>query len=78
MAKRLLELGAVYGEPVENGTRIGLRLPQELLAGMLATSRQSINKELKIWEARGWIAVKYNTIVLSQPEALRKLLLEAE
>jgi CRP-like cAMP-binding protein len=78
MAKRLLELGAVYGEPVENGTRIGLRLPQEVLAGMLATSRQSINKELKIWEARGWIAVKYNTIVLSQPEALRKLLLEAE
>lgn len=78
LAKRLLELSAVYGEPVDEGVRIALRLPQELLAGMMATSRQSINKELKVWEARGWIAMKYNTIVLCQSEALRQLQLTTE
>ncbi|MGH8429398.1 MAG: Crp/Fnr family transcriptional regulator, partial [Solimonas sp.] len=78
LAKRLLELAAIYGEPTERGVRIGLRLPQQVLAGMVAASRQSISKELKAWEARGWIGLSYNTLVLQQPEALRQLLRLAE
>ena len=74
LAKRLLELAVQYGEPEGEGVRIGLRLPQQLLADMMATSRQSISKELKAWEAKGWIAMKYNTLILRQPEALRSLL----
>ncbi|WP_162932210.1 Crp/Fnr family transcriptional regulator [Solimonas sp. K1W22B-7] len=78
LAKRLLELAAQYGERGDGGLRIGLRLPQQLLADMMATSRQSISKELKAWEARGWIAMKYNTLILQQPEALRQLVLSGE
>lgn len=74
LAKRLLELAVQYGEPEGEAVRIGLRLPQQLLADMMATSRQSISKELKAWEAKGWIAMKYNTLILQQPEALRALL----
>jgi CRP/FNR family cyclic AMP-dependent transcriptional regulator len=74
LAKRLLELAAQYGEPDGEGIRIGLRLPQQLLADMMATSRQSISKELKAWETQGWIAMKYNTLILCRPEALRLLI----
>lgn len=74
LAKRLLELAAQYGEPDGEGVRIGLRLPQQLLADMMATSRQSVSKELKAWETQGWIAMKYSTMILRQPDALRKLL----
>lgn len=78
LAKRLLELAAQYGEPEGAGVRIDLRLPQQLLADMLVTSRQSLSKELKAWENRGWIAMKYNTLILQQPEALRTLLRQQE
>ncbi|HSW11741.1 MAG TPA: Crp/Fnr family transcriptional regulator, partial [Solimonas sp.] len=78
LAKRLLELSATHGQPEGESVRIDLRLPQQLLADMMATSRQSISKELKAWEARGWIALKYNTLTLLQPQALRQLLRTAE
>jgi len=78
LAKRLLELAASFGEPAGGGTRIKLRLPQEVLAGMMATSRQSLSKVLKAWEANGWIAIKYNTLTVLQPRALEQLLRVAD
>lgn len=78
LAKRLLELAASHGQSTDEGVVIRLRLPQELVAGMVATSRQTVSKELKQWEAHGWIAMRYNTLILKEPESLHRLLTMAE
>ena len=54
-------------------TRITLHLSQENLSQMLGTSRQSINKVLKIWEQAGLISLRYGSITLINLEALRQL-----
>lgn len=51
-----------------------LSLRQDLLAGHLGVSRQSINRQLKIWEKQGWITVGYRCISVHDAEALRNVL----
>ena len=44
LAKHLLRLIGNYGQPVSGGIEIGLRLSQQELAHMMATTRESVNK----------------------------------
>jgi len=76
LAKRLLDLARVYGVDTPLGQRIDLHLPQEDLGRMLGASRQSVSKELKRWEARGWIGVQYGKVVICDEAALRRLVNE--
>ncbi len=45
-------------------------LSQELLGKMLNASRQSVGKELKFFEAQGWIRVQYGKILILDMAAL--------
>ncbi len=40
---------------------------------MLGASRQGISKDLKAWEARGWIALRYGQLVIRDAAALRRI-----
>ncbi|HSW12384.1 MAG TPA: Crp/Fnr family transcriptional regulator [Solimonas sp.] len=71
LARRLLDLLALYGRDTPQGQLIDLHLPQDDLGRMLGASRQSISKELKAWEARGWIAVDYGKLSVRDLAALR-------
>lgn len=73
LAKRLLDLSRVYGEETPQGRRIELHLPQEDLGRMLGASRQSVSKELKRWEAQGWIGVEYGKVMIRDEAALLQL-----
>ena len=73
LAKRLLELAADHGEPVQGGTRIALRLPQEELGTMLAASRERVGRHLKSWEREGWLRLEYGRVVVCDEAALRAL-----
>ncbi len=75
LAKRLLDLAAIYGETSADGLRIKLALPQEDLARMLGATRQSINKELRALTVQGLLAVKSGRIVLRDVDRLRDHLL---
>jgi CRP/FNR family cyclic AMP-dependent transcriptional regulator len=77
LAKRLLELSRIYGADTPLGRRIDLHLPQEDLGRMLGASRQSVSKELKRWEARGWISVEYGKVLIRDAAALQQLVGEA-
>jgi CRP-like cAMP-binding protein len=77
LAKRLLELSRIYGADTPQGRRIDLHLPQEDLGRMLGASRQSVSKELKRWEARGWIGVEYGKVLVRDAAALQQLVAEA-
>lgn len=74
LARRLLDLARDYGEPHEKGTLITLHLPQDELGRMLGTSRQSISKELKAFEARGLVSLAYGKVVVSDAEGLQALI----
>jgi CRP/FNR family transcriptional regulator, cyclic AMP receptor protein len=71
IAIRLLDLAQAYGRPTAEGVMIDLRLPQEDLARMLGLTRQSVNKELKALQARGWLDVRRGRLTLTAAQALR-------
>ena len=74
LARLLVKLAADYGKPHESGgTRIGMKLSQRDLSSLVASTRESINKQLRIWRQAGTIDLVENHIVLLQPQNLRAL-----
>lgn len=71
LAKRLLSLARVYGEPDADGVRLDLHLTQETLAQMFGAARQSVSKQLKAWERAGWLRLAYGGVVLRHPKELQ-------
>jgi CRP/FNR family transcriptional regulator, cyclic AMP receptor protein len=72
LAKRLLDLGARYGKPTDQGIEIDLRLTQQELAAMVGTTRESVNKQLGWLGDQQLIALDRQRIVLLRPEELRR------
>ncbi len=72
VAARLLELAVTRGQPFDGGIRIDLRMSQRTLAGMVLASRESVNRALAILIADGAVAQESGTIVIRQPELLRR------
>jgi CRP/FNR family transcriptional regulator, cyclic AMP receptor protein len=72
VAKKLLELAETHGEPAPGGTRITLRITQRTLAGMVAASRENVNRALSRLQARGDIAMEGGYISILRPTELRK------
>lgn len=58
--------GARDGEPV-------LKLSQENLGQMLGVTRQSVNRQLREWEAQGIVRLQYGRIVIVNESMLRQL-----
>jgi len=79
LAKRLLNLADLYGqEQPGGGVLIGLNLPQQELARMMGTSRESVNKQLQIWRNQGWIELARGKVTILNEEALQYVLEAAE
>jgi CRP-like cAMP-binding protein len=66
----VLSLAELFGD--DAGT-IALDISQDKLAALLGTSRQTINRILRDWEARGWIARRYMQLRIVRPESLRSV-----
>ncbi|WP_433704686.1 Crp/Fnr family transcriptional regulator [Paraburkholderia sacchari] len=73
VAERLLSLADRYGNAVDAGVEIGLKLSQDDLAALLGVSRQSINKELRAFADRGWIEIRYGQITIVDSAALLRV-----
>lgn len=74
LAKRLLSLARTHGRQMERGLLIDTKLSQGELAKSLATSRESVNKQLARWQRDGIIRVVEGAITLIDREALRQVL----
>ena len=72
LAKKLLKLAERYGRETPKGIMIGLRLTQGDLAAMLGVTRETVNKHLKIFRARGLINLQAQRVVVRRPEDLRR------
>ncbi len=74
LAKRLVALTRLYGEPTKSGIRIGIKLSQRELGELIGASRETVNKQLRAWAEGGildWGEDGQITIV--SPEGLETL-----
>lgn len=77
LAKRLLYLSDNHGSPAEEGDLVGVRISQHLLASMIGTSREAVNKQLRSWEGDGVVDVRRGSITVLNRAHLQHILDES-
>jgi CRP/FNR family transcriptional regulator, cyclic AMP receptor protein len=71
LARKLLELMRTHGSTVDGGgTRIDQRLPQHILGELVGATRESINKQMRLWVGAGAIQVDRGFVTVVDPRAL--------
>lgn len=66
LAKRILLLAKLFGHPhSEGGIRIALQLSQQDLAELLVVTRESVNRQLRLWENEGLMTLKSGYLVVT-------------
>ncbi len=71
-AKKLVELASMHGRKTGDDIYIELSLTQKELASMVGTTRESINKELRILREKGLVSIQENGICLHNLERLKR------
>lgn len=77
LARLLLKLSDDYGRPTADaagGTRIDMKLSQRDLSNLVASSRESVNKQLAVWRREGVVELDAGYLILRRPQALQSLL----
>jgi CRP/FNR family transcriptional regulator, cyclic AMP receptor protein len=72
VAKALLELSDKFGRPTDQGIQVDHDLTQEELAQLVGASRETVNKALADFASRGWIQLAAKSVLLIDPERLRR------
>jgi CRP-like cAMP-binding protein len=73
LAKKLVSLSRVYGSETPDGLRIDLKLSQGELGELVATTRESINKQIKSWSAEGLVSMKNRVVTIHRLDDLEAL-----
>jgi len=74
LARVLLKLAADYGrQHVAGSMRIDLKLSQRDLSNLVASSRESVNKQLRVWREGGVVDIEDGFIVLRRASELKRL-----
>ena len=69
VAKTLMRLAAGQKEPP--GKTVSLRVSQQELAGMVGATRESVNKQLHVWQRAGIVRLGKRLIVIDDAAALK-------
>ncbi|MEH3140914.1 MAG: Crp/Fnr family transcriptional regulator [Mycobacterium kyogaense] len=70
VAKHLLGLAQRFGVQEHGAMRVPMELTQEQFAHLVGSSRESVNKALCDFAARGWIVVARDSILIRESEPL--------
>ena len=74
LAFRLLQLADRHGEPADGGMRIPFALSQSLLASLVGSSREHVNRALSKLTRSGMLSREEDgTLILRRLDALRAL-----
>ncbi|MEQ9349876.1 MAG: Crp/Fnr family transcriptional regulator [Alphaproteobacteria bacterium] len=73
LARRLLSLSTTYGQHTPQGIRLTLPLSQETLSQMTGASRESVNREIGVWQKDGVLSYEKGYILIHDPEALGRI-----
>jgi CRP/FNR family transcriptional regulator, cyclic AMP receptor protein len=72
VAKALLDLAERFGVPTPAGIQVNHDLTQEELAQLVGASRETVNKALADFAARGWLQLAAKSVLLTDVDRLRK------
>ena len=72
VAKALLDLADRFGLRRPDGLQVNHDLTQEELAQLVGASRETVNKALADFVGRGWIQLSAKSVLLVDPERLRR------
>jgi CRP/FNR family cyclic AMP-dependent transcriptional regulator len=70
LARLLVRLADAHGSATPQGIRIDFKLSQHDIGTRVASSRESVNKQLHIWRDAGWLSLDRGYIILRQPDQL--------
>jgi len=73
LAKKLIALMKIYGEKNSSGTIINFHFSQAALGNMLNVSRESINKQMRIWEQGGLLSHEQGIITIKEENMLKEI-----
>jgi CRP/FNR family transcriptional regulator, cyclic AMP receptor protein len=72
VAKNLLDLAERFGERDNAGLHVHHDLTQEELAQLVGASRETVNKALADFAARGWLQISARSVLILDSERLRR------
>ena len=72
VARALIDLGEKFGQPSPEGLNVTHDLTQEELAQLVGASRETVNKALADFAARGWLRLESRSVLLIDPERLSR------
>ena len=72
VAKALLDLADRFGEEQDGGLEVHHDLTQEELAQLVGASRETVNKALADFSARGWLQLHAKSVLILDRERLAK------
>jgi CRP/FNR family transcriptional regulator, cyclic AMP receptor protein len=71
LARVLLKMADDYGRPVADGVRIDMKLSQRDLSTLVASTRESVNKQMQAWRKEGTVDMDAGHIVVRRVRELR-------
>jgi len=74
LARVLLKLSVDYGRSDGKGIRIDFKLSQRDLSNLVASTRESVNKQLRAWRDNGVVDMDAGYLILLRPERLTHLI----
>jgi CRP-like cAMP-binding protein len=77
LGKRLLDLAERYGNRTPEGVRIEMKINQTELGDLVATTRESINKQFRAWSESGVASMSGGYVTIRDEDALRRIVEEA-
>ena len=72
VAKAIMDLGERFGSQKEDGLHVNHDLTQEELAQVVGASRETVNKALADFAARGWVKLEPRAVLVTDVERLTK------
>ena len=72
VAKAIMDLGERFGSKKEDGLHVNHDLTQEELAQLVGASRETVNKALADFAARGWVKLEPRAVLVTDVERLTK------
>lgn len=72
VAKAIMDLGVRFGSQKEDGFHVNHDLTQEELAQLVGASRETVNKALADFAARGWVKLEPRAVLVVDVERLTK------
>ena len=70
VAKALLDLAERFGEQTEEGLHVRHDLTQEELAQLVGAARETVNKALADFAAKGWVRLESRSVIITDMERI--------